>query len=292
MAALTHSPDTMAGLRREGLRILADAGIANARQEVVWLLERALETTGLRLQVNGDREVSAEARERARALLARRALGEPLQYLLGTQEFCGLDFDVDPDVLIPRPETEILVAETVARLGGSAAPLAADIGTGSGCIAVALARTLPAVQVYAADLSPAALTVAGRNAARHGVSGRVTLLEGDLCAPLRHLGLQQRFAAIVSNPPYIAEGDMPGLQREVTWEPRMALAGGPDGLAFYRRLLQEGGDFLAPDGILLVEVGQGQSAEVCRLAETRGWATLRIVRDAAGIERVLSFRKC
>lgn len=292
MAALIHCPMTIDGLRREGLRIMSSAGISNARQEVVWLLECALETTGLRLQLEGSREVPAARLDRALAWFARRAQGEPLQYLLGAQEFCGLEFEVGPDVLIPRPETELLVQETARRLAASARPLIADVGTGSGCIAVALARTLPEALLYATDLSAPALTVAQRNVIRHGVEQRVTLLEGDLLRPLQDQPPSGRFAAVVSNPPYIRDGDLPGLQREVTREPRLALAGGPDGLVLYRRLLREAGALLRPHGLLMVEVGQGQSVDVCRIAAAQGWgAPLQIVRDAVGIERVLSFQK-
>lgn len=290
MPTLTHPAITVADLRRLGLRLLSEAGIANARQEVVWLLERALETTGLRLQLDGDKAVSARARERALALLARRAQGEPLQYLLGSQDFCGLDFQVGPEVLIPRPETELLVEEAVKRLSG-APPLVADVGTGSGCLAVALAHALPAARVYATDVSAAALAVARRNAARHGVTGRVTFFEGDLLAPLPQAELLGRLAAVISNPPYIKDGEMAGLQREVTREPWMALAAGPDGLHFYRRFVQEAGDWLEPQGFLLVEVGQGQAGEVAALARGRGWDVRQTVRDAAGIERVVCLQK-
>lgn len=295
MPTLTQEPATYGTLVREGRALLSDAGIANAAQEARWLLERALGTTGLRLRLERDRPVSEESRGLALSLLTRRLSGEPLQYLLGTQEFCGLEFEVGPAVLIPRPETELLVRETeerLARPAGHGAPLVADIGTGSGCIAVALADAAPNAMIHATDLSADALDVARRNVVRHGVAERVRLLEGDLLAPLAGLGLEGRLAAVLSNPPYIASGDLPGLQQEVQQEPRLALDGGPDGLAFYRRLLREATPYLAPGGTLVLEVGQGQAEAVCRMAEELGSYGLHGVRqDEAGIERVVSLQK-
>lgn len=292
MPTLTQEPATYGTLVREGRALLSDAGITNAAQEARWLLERALDTTGLRLRLESGNPVSAEVRHRAWALVTRRAAGEPLQYLLGTQEFCGLEFEVEPAVLIPRPETELLVremAERLARPVGHDAPLVADIGTGSGCIAVALADALPNATIYATDLSADALDVARRNVRRHGVAERVRLLEGDLLAPLAGLGLEGRLAAVLSNPPYVPSGDLPRLQREVQREPRLALDGGPDGLAFYRRLLREATPYLAPGGTLMVEVGQGQAVSVCRLADESGdYASVKVRLDEAGIERVVS----
>lgn len=292
MPTLTQEPMTYGTLVREGLALLSNAGIANAAQETRWLLERALETTGLRLRLEGDHQVSEEHRNLALALLTRRAAGEPLQYLLGTQEFCGLEFEVGPAVLIPRPETELLVGEVREIAGREAAPLVADIGTGSGCIAVALAHALPKAMTYATDLSAEALNVARRNAGRHRVTERVRFLEGDLLAPLAGLGLEGRLAAIVSNPPYIPAGDLPGLQREVRREPQAALDGGPDGLAFYRRLLREAAPYLAPCGTMVLEVGQGQAESVCRMAEeSGGYGLYGVRRDGAGIERVVVLQK-
>lgn len=292
MPTLTQEPTIYGALVREGLVLLSNAGIANAAQETRWLLERALGTTWLRLKLESDHRVSEESRSLAWSLLTRRMSGEPLQYLLGTQEFCGLDLEVTPAVLIPRPETELLVQELKdlsERPATGNASLIADIGTGSGCIAVALAHALPKATVYATDLSAAALDVARRNASRHGMAERVRFLEGDLMAPLSDLGLQGRLAAVVSNPPYIPTGELAGLQREVRREPQAALDGGPDGLAFYRRLLREAKPYLAPGGRLVLEVGQGQAGPVCRMAEELGgYGLLGVRRDEAGIDRVVS----
>lgn len=295
MAPLAPPTDTYQDLHREGLRILSEAGVSNTQQETVWLLEWALGTTALRLKVDGDHEVSRESRDRTLGLFTRRAAGEPLQYLLGSQEFCGLDFEVGPEVLIPRPETELLVTEALEALTERSelqSPLLADIGTGSGCMAVALAFALPQAVIYATDVSVGALRQARRNALRHGVEPRIRFVEGDLFAALKGKGkgLEQegRFHIILSNPPYIPDGELSGLQREVTWEPRLALAGGPDGLAVHRRLLEEAGSYLAAGGRLILEMGQGQVEQLQSMAESLAWSeAVNVVCDAAGIERVL-----
>jgi release factor glutamine methyltransferase len=279
---------TIGELVRQGTMMLRRAGIAQAAQETAWLLERALDMTQLELRLNGSQHVEGERLQRAQHMLTRRAGREPLQYLLGTQEFCGLEFEVAPDVLIPRPETEGLV-EAAARLAGDDRPVLADIGTGSGCIAVSLARRLPHAALYATDCSAAALRVARRNAERHGVAANITWCEGDLVEPLRANGLLGRVNVLVSNPPYIAERDWEALQPEVRlYEPRTALAGGEDGLAVYRRLVRETADLLRDDGWLIVEVGQGQAGAVRALIDATGrYGTVDIRADQAGIARVL-----
>lgn len=297
-AVATRGSDktTLGRLWQDGTARLATAGIKNAANEAVWILEDALGVSRLTLRLEGDRVVGTESRCRAEAWLTRRATGEPLQYILGTQEFYGLDFAVNPSVLIPRPETEGLVEETLRLLSGMGSTDAlalADIGTGSGCIAVALSRGLPAARLWATDLSSAALEVAGRNAVRHGVADRIVFREGDLFAPLRGLGLEGTLSAVVSNPPYIPDGDFPGLPRAVkNYEPRLALAGGPDGLAVHRRLLHEAWEFLKPGGWLLVELGSGQADSLRALATTEGrYGKFDLVRDFAGIERVVYLQK-
>jgi release factor glutamine methyltransferase len=284
---------TLAELLCEGRARLAQAGVENAENEAVWLTERALGMDRLRLTLEGTSVVRPEDRKLVGELFARRAAREPLQYILGTQEFCGLEFEVGPEVLIPRPETEALVEHGIGLVRLVPHPLIADIGTGSGCIAVALARALPAATLYATDLSSAALEVARRNAARHGVAERVKILAGDLFEPLRGLGLEGRLTVIVSNPPYIPAGDLIALQPEVgLYEPLLALAGGTDGLGICRRLLKGATEFLSPGGWLLLEVGQGQAGPVERLALEQGsYGSARRIEDTAGIERVVILQK-
>lgn len=284
---------TIADLAREGTVQLLRAGIEQAGREASWLLEHALRRTALDLRLNQAQAVEGEGLRRAQALLARRAGREPLQYLLGTQEFCGLEFDVEPGVLIPRPETELLVDAAVRCAGaGTAAgrrPAIVDLGTGSGCIVVSLSQRLPLALLYATDCSAEALRVARRNAERHGVAGQVTFEEGDWLEPLAPHGVRGRVDVIVSNPPYIAERDWETLQPEVRrFEPRIALDGGGDGLAAYRRLVRDAADWLDAAGWLILEVGQGQAAPVRALIEATGrYQGVEVRTDQGGIERVL-----
>lgn len=281
--------ESLGTLLREGTATLVGGGVDNAAQETVWLLEAALGLSRLELRLKADMRVAPGGLARARDLLARRAGREPLQYLLGTQEFCGLEFQVGPAVLIPRPETEVLVREVVGFARGASAPIIADVGTGSGCIAVAVARALSDATLIATDVSGAALAVACMNAQRLGVERRVQFLEGDMEEPLAHAGLQGRVSVLVSNPPYISDAEMEGLQPEVGgYEPAAALRGGPDGLTFHRRLLEAAPQFLKPGGLLALEVGRGQAATVARWAARDGlFQTVRVIEDDAGIERVV-----
>ena len=284
---------TIGELWRAGAAMLAQAGIAQPQNEVMWILESALGQDQLRLHLNKNEKVEERHRDNAMALFERRASREPLQYVLGTQEFCGLDFRVTPDVLIPRPETELLVEVVRQTCANISRAIVADIGTGSGCIAITLARALPTATLYATDRSPQALALAQENAKRHGVHDRVHFLQGDLLEPLQGLGLQGRLVAIASNPPYIAEGDLAGLQAEVgLFEPRLALAGGNDGLFFHRRLVREAADFLEQDGALAIEVGLGQAGHVSALArDGENYYNVRTFLDMADIERVVVVQK-
>lgn len=223
---------------------------------------------------------------RYQEIIARKASGEPAQYIIGEQEFYGLPFEVTPDVLIPRPETELLVEAVVKegrRLWPDGAPVCADIGTGSGAIAVTLAVQCPAWRIAASDISGAALAVAQRNAARHGAAARIAWHSGDLLVPLAG----QRLDILVSNPPYIPAADIAGLQTEVRdFEPRTALDGGTDGLDPYRRMLAQLPLLAAAPRVVGFELGQGQAREVAAWMEAAGhWDTVYIVSDLAGIER-------
>ena len=240
-------------------------------------------------RVNRERQVTAEKWARAQMLIQRRANREPLQYLLGTQEFCGLEFRVTPAVLIPRPESALLVDETVRRCKGNQSGTVVDVGTGSGCLAVSVAAALPTARVLAIDVSSEALAVARINMMQHGVAERIECLCGDVLAPLREALFANQVDVILSNPPYIAESDWMRLQPEVRcFEPRLALAGGRDGMDVYRRLLQQASSYLKPGGVLLMEVGAGQAASVCRQAEETGWFRVYdVLRDEGEIDRVV-----
>jgi release factor glutamine methyltransferase len=238
--------------------------------------------------------------------LRRKADGEPVQYIMGEQEFFGLPFQVEQAVLIPRPETELLVEEII-RLGGELWPegapvVAADIGTGSGAIAVTLAVQCPSWQVHAVDMSPEALEVARGNAERNGVGERVSFIRGDLLEPFlqsKHEVEQQTtilaLDVVVSNPPYIETDAIAGLEDQVRcYEPLLALDGGPDGLVLYRRLVDQLARLIPSSPRLVgLEVGQGQAPDVAKLLERTGlWTEIGLVQDLAGIERhVIAVRR-
>ena len=293
LASPATNATTRSALLRAGISLLADAGISNAENEAIWILEAVLGTNRLALRLEGHRTVTPRELDQVLELFARRATREPLQYILGSQEFCGLELLVNRSVLIPRPETELLVEQVVQHKFGAMSPIIADIGTGSGCIAVALARALPTALLYATDRSLAALRVAEDNAAQHGVKDRVRFLVGDLLEPLRTYSLEGKVAAVVSNPPYIPDRELANLQPEVrAFEPRLALAGGVEGLEFHRRLLKDAAEFLAPDGLLVLEVGQGQARGLTEMTlEQGGYAQAVLIRDAAGIERVACLQR-
>lgn len=262
---------------------LTEKGVENARLETEWLLSAALGLDRVGIYVNFDKPLNADELSVVRGLVARRAKREPLQYILGTQEFCGLDFVVTPAVLIPRHDTEVLVEEALRRAPHAATVL--DIGVGSGCIAVALAKQLPDAQVWGVEQSPAAIAVTQRNAERHGV--RVTLFEGSLFEPFA----DQRFDLIVSNPPYIPTADLETLQPEVReYEPRAALDGGPDGLDFYRIIVPAAPEHLNPGGWLMVELGIGQAEAVLRMFGQAGFGDCFTAKDPNGIDRVVGGR--
>jgi release factor glutamine methyltransferase len=236
----------------------------------------------------GREPVPADFDERYAPLVALRAAREPVAYIIGHREFWGLDFEVNTDVLIPRPETEILVEEALAwaRAHENCRRII-DVGTGSGCIAVALALEVLSAEIVATDMSAAALAVARRNALRHNVHSRITFLQTDLLEDVEGTA-----DLIVSNPPYIPDSDAEGLQPEVAmYEPASALFAGIDGLAMLRRIFINAAGHLADEGALIVEFGFGQDAEVRSLAAGMGWQVTRVRNDLQGIPRVALLRR-
>ncbi|HXV69297.1 MAG TPA: peptide chain release factor N(5)-glutamine methyltransferase [Nitrospira sp.] len=280
---------TIGALVARARQVLEQAGIENAAQEALWLVAEALGLESHQMASQAEQPVIDERWTRAESLVSRRVAREPLQYVLGTQEFCGLEFHVNPAVLIPRPESELLVQEALRWGEFTDGALIVDAGTGSGCLAVTLATIVEGLRIVAIDLSEGALAVAKGNADRHAVGERIDWVQGDLLSPLRGRGMVGMVNAIVSNPPYITEADWAGLQPEVRdFEPRVALIAGPKGTEFHERLLRESGEFLIPGGFLVMEIGQGQLPAVRRLAEQiGGFAPLEAVEDTAGIERVV-----
>jgi release factor glutamine methyltransferase len=241
------------------------------------------------LYLDKERRLTGEQSHIIVDTLKRRIAGEPFEYILGDCEFMGLQFRVDRRALIPRPETEILV-ETALRIAGSMRQRSRltllDAGTGSGNIAVALARSLPSAALIACDISQAALALARANAESNGCSGRIRFVRCDMLAGF---GLVDNACdMVVSNPPYIVSGEIDGLQPEVRREPRAALDGGNDGLLFYRKIAGQAQRLLRPGGALIVEIGAGQCADVKRIFEGQGGFSVRdIVKDYNGIERVI-----
>lgn len=260
---------------------LFSKGVVNARLEAEWLLCAATGLDRVGLYLHYDKPLNDGELAAYRALVARRAKREPLQHILGTQEFCGLDFDVNADVLVPRYDTELLVSESVAKVPDARFVL--DIGTGSGCIAVSLQKRLPKAHVTATDISAAALAVARRNAEKNGAA--IDFLHGSLFTPVAG----RSFDLIVSNPPYIPTADIETLDQEVRdYDPATALDGGSDGLHIYRSLIPQAAEYLHPGGWLLVEIGIGQATDVAELFKMAGSYRQPITAiDPSGIERVV-----
>jgi release factor glutamine methyltransferase len=253
--------------------------LATARRDAELLLMRVVGRDRAWMMTHADAELTTEQISRFEKWVARRARQEPVQYIVGETEFYGLTLRVTSAVLIPRPETEHLVEAVLARVGRGAAVRICDVGTGSGAIAVALAHALPLARVMAVDLSAAALDVARENAERHGVAERVRLVESDLLHAVRG----ERFDVVVSNPPYVAEGEV--LEAQVReYEPREALFAGPTGMEIYPRLIPEAWEVLAPGGWLLMEIGHGQREALAELL--MGWDGVEFVADLQGIPRV------
>ena len=283
---------TIADALREASACLRDAGLAEPRREAGTLLSYALGRDSAFLITHSEESLTPGQLADFHAYVERRAAGEPFQYIAGRQEFYGLEFEVTRDVLIPRPETELLVEEALELLKGVPEPLLCDVGTGSGCIAVTLLHERKDARGIALDVSTAALAVAARNAARHGVGERLQFLVSDCFEALRDGGHEGVcFDLVASNPPYVAESDIEGLQKEVReHEPRVALTPGGDGLSVIRRLVAVAPQFLKPGGHLLMEIGFNQHEQVAALVDPRVWTLLDIHRDLQGIPRTVALR--
>ncbi|AQS60393.1 peptide chain release factor N(5)-glutamine methyltransferase [Desulforamulus ferrireducens] len=243
------------------------------------------------LLLKEDMILTEEQQRQYKSLLERRAWGEPVAYLTGTKEFMGLEFLVTPAVLIPRPDTELMVETALTFLQTEGEhPLAVDVGTGSGAIAISLAHYVPGLQVYAIDLSAAALEIAQKNATLHRVDQRVKFLQGNLLQPISP-DLQGQVSAITANLPYIPSGEIAGLMPDVKdYEPHLALDGGCDGLDLYRLLIPQAYGLLKTGGLLLMEIGPGQGEGAQRLLPTAQWQT-EVKLDLAGRERLVIAQK-
>ncbi len=269
-------------------RDLTACGSPSPRLDAEVLLMHLLRIDRLRLVTHPEQALTEEEVAGYARWVERRCQGEPISYIVGVKEFWSLTFEVNRDVLIPRPETECLIEEVLATVPAGAGPRIIDIGAGSGAIAVVLAAEIPAAKVAATDVSTAALAVARRNALRHGVADRLEFFRGDLFA-----AAPGAFDIIVSNPPYIPDGDYPLLPEGIrAFEPRGALIAGLDGTAFHRRIIGEGADRLRAGGWMYLEIGAGQREIVeAHFRQTGLYDTIRFRKDYGGIDRVAIARR-
>lgn len=310
------------GALKTGIARLRDAGVPSYTLAAELLLLHVLGRDRTYLYSHPEATVAAHDEEKFLALLTRRVAGEPTQHLTGRQEFWGLEFEVTPDVLIPRPETEHVIEVALDRLAvrelragrrnknDGTGLLIADIGTGSGCIAISLAKELPAARLLATDISASALVVAGRNAARHGVDNRIQFVEANLLDRTavpdvsgellsdRVVGSEPVFAStigpqmfdlVVSNPPYVARKEVETLTVEVReHEPATALFGGEEGYELYASLIEQAASHLKPGGIMVLELGYNSLAAVQPLLESAPWMNVGVTNDLTGIPRVIA----
>ncbi|HSU24385.1 MAG TPA: peptide chain release factor N(5)-glutamine methyltransferase [Pyrinomonadaceae bacterium] len=269
---------------REVEEILAAGGVADPRKEAASLMAFALKKNRTFLIAHPEYELSISEEDALAKIVTRRAAREPLQYITGVQEFYGLEFEVTPDVLIPRPETEMVVEAAIDALAAVKDPGFCEVGVGSGCIAESILHNVIAATAIGLDVSLAAIAVARRNAERLGVAGRIEFRESDVFGSLG----RERFELIASNPPYVPGEDVDGLQEEVRdFEPHVALTDGNDGLSIIRRIVTGSPQFLTAGGVLLVEIGFNQSRAVEGMFDRGIWKTLEFLPDLQGIPRLV-----
>lgn len=271
---------------------LSRSGIPTARLDAELLLRHALGRDRAWLFAHYSDDLATEDQLLFERLIGRRRTREPIQYIVGRQEFWGLDFIVSSGVLIPRPETELVVETGLKKAGSMLTPLILDLCTGSGCIAVSMAAELRDARIFATDVSEKALTIAQENARRLGVSDRIRFFEGDLFGPIEELDIRGQVDMIVSNPPYVPSSELEFLQPEVRdFEPRTALVAGPEGTEIHARIINEALKYLRHGGWLIMEMGIGQSEPLREMVEqTSVFSSVGILQDLAGIDRVITGR--
>jgi len=270
------------------IEYLREHGSDSPRLDAEILLAHSCGWQRIQLYTNYDQPLTADQRGRMRELIQRRAKAEPVAYLVGYREFFGLDFEVDSSVLIPRPDTETLVRTALDVLKSRTEPRGLDIGTGSGCIAIAIATNCPQASVTAVDISGESLMIAATNAERHAVSDRVAFFESNVFSGVP----PQQFDLIVSNPPYICDDELAGLDADVRdHEPVGALVGGSDGLDVVRRIVSEAPEYLKSDGHLMLEIDGQQAETVAQLLADTGYRNVGIEKDLSGIQRVVHAEK-
>jgi len=274
-------------LLAKATHLLGQVGVETPLLDAEVMLSEAMGVSRTHLLAHPDCHPSASDVRRFQRWLNKRVKRVPLAYVVGHKEFYGLDFEIRRGVLIPRPETELLVDRTIQVLKGARSPVIAEIGVGSGAVAVACALSIRDARIYATDVSPVAVRMARLNAKRHGVSERVRVMQGDLFEPLANLA----FDAVVSNPPYVPTSEIATLQPEIrNYEPREALDGGTDGMACLHRIILEARRYIKPGGFLILEVGNGQAGAIASLMKQHGYIAVQVNRDYAGVERVVNGR--
>ena len=277
-----------------GARVLLEAGIENGRLDAEVLLRHVLKVEPSELYINMDSPLDHGRKQQFRELLAQRARLKPVAYITGRKEFWSLDFIVTPDVLIPRPATEVVVEialQQLRRSGQQHLLKGLDLGTGSGAIAICLAKECAGIEIKAVDISSRALAVARLNSERHGLAKRIQFLRGDLFEPVA--GEEESFDLIVSNPPYVRKGELPTIAPGVReWEPMLALDGGVDGLDFYRRIIGRAHEYLTVGGHIVLEIGADMAKSVAALFSAAGcYAPICVYQDYAGWDRVIAATK-
>ena len=300
-SGLSYStPMTVARALVNGTEFLSQLGIESARLDAELLLGKALELKREQLYVNYGKTLDSAHFSSFGSLLQRRARWEPMAYIIGHREFWSLEFTLTPSVLVPRPETELLVEETLRQMASIERDIEfsgpkpnfriLDLGTGCGALSVSLAKEKSDVEIWATDISPEALAIAQSNAEQHGVRERIHFVHGDLFQPFDN----QRgfFHGIVSNPPYVSQRELENLPQEVQWEPRLALDAGPEGLTFYQRIIPLAYLYLQSPGFMALEMGFAMGKALRSLVESVGqYSEISLKRDIAGKERVISTRR-
>ncbi len=286
---------TGAELIEYGAGYLASRGVEDAQTHCQWLLSYSMNLPRLSIILEPRMEIGESDKSRFMRLLERKSAGEPLSYILGEHDFMGIRLNVNPGVFIPRPETEQLVEtflRDVVRLGRTSlhnypqkTPVFADIGTGSGCIAIAIAKKMGRSRIIATDISNQALECAASNIERHGLSQRVKLVKCDAAG-----ALDLKADAVISNPPYIPHPNLGGLPREVLWEPGIALDGGERGISVIEKIISDAPRIIKPGGWLCMEIGDEQSKAVTALFKSSLWAKVSVLRDYSGAERFVFAR--
>jgi release factor glutamine methyltransferase len=273
---------------KEAALFLGRSGIENPRLNAERLLASVLKSDRMGLYLQFDKPLSTEERGSFKSLLRRRTGHEPLQYIVGETEFMSLPFRVTSDVLIPRPETEILVEKVVESFMNGGPVRILDIGTGSGCIAVSLSKLLPESTIDALDVDPSLMELVKSNAERNGVAERVHFIKADIREEGFLRSVRAPYEAVVSNPPYVSVSEWEKLPRDVReFEPRLALCDEGDGLSFYRIIASKAGSMLAPGGRMFLEIGFGQKEQVLDIIQLEGYSGIEVFPDLNGIDRVM-----